>query len=421
MPIVGGKLVTTGSGDQSVTTPFPPDIVLLLYNNFGTEHVWQSSPGALGMGYIHRHVSGDPSSGGPGSFSSTEEWSGNQASSSFLWDVAVWMRTGTSSGPALYAIDVGSTGFTLRYAGGFSGGSGNPIYWMAIGDEDISLAKKFWTNSTPSHDCGFEPTFAFGTGSGSFTNGIGSITFGDYSVPTWGAAAFNDGPWAESIFHALNDDSTNNIFWQFTGRDGTPVADFGYADAIKIGHSIALSRIYRLSATGTVVNNAVVGPVFGFLADWGRLATVIADKLLGWNGGFIPSSTVGGQVTVEVPIDIEAIIFFGNSYWEHQLDVDFNGYLGGSAFGYVTKTGEMAVTAAGGRRPLSSSRFQSDQYCWVSNFTQPVGSATYGTAEINGNTFTVTTSANGNPPGYVGFMALGFEPEAPGFFRVVYR
>ncbi len=417
MPIRGGKFITSGSGDQFIATPFAADIVMLLYNNNSVQDTWESLPGALGMGYVHRDLGA-----GPGSFSSTEEWSGNQASSSFLWDVAVWMRTGTSSGPALFSISFENDGFWLRYSGGFSGGAGNPLYWMAIGDEDLSLAKASWTESSTDFDCGFEPTFLFGTGSGSFASGTGSITFADYSLPTWGAASFNDGAWSENIAHMLNDDSTNNYFYQYGDRSGPPRAYFGWADAIKIGHSIALTRLFSFSVSGTHVQCGLEGPIFGFLGEHGRLATIISNKMLGFNGMFTPSDVIGEDVIVETPIDIEGIVFFGNSPQDHQLDGDFNGYYGGSSFGYVTKNGEMAVTAAGGRRPLSTTRFQSDQCAWVSNFTLPMGGVgNQGTAEILGNSFKVTTTANGKNATPVGYMALGFEPEAPGFFRVVYR
>lgn len=428
MPIVGGKYITTGSGDQFIATPFRPDIVLLLFNNNAVQDTWEALPGCLGMGFVHKPIIPDISladwaQGYPGSISAQEEWSGNSGASSYLWDVAAWMRTGTSTGAALYGLDLSDTGFTLRYSGGFDGGAGNPLYWLAIGDEDLNITKTYWDNSTADFDCGFEPTFLLGAGSGSIGGGVASITFADYGIATWGLASFNDGPYSENIAHMIADDSTNNFFFQYSGRLSGPKAYFGYGDAVNIGHSIATTALFTLDVSGTHITNGMEGPIFGFPANYGRIGTVIADKLLGFNGGFVPSDTIGGEVIIDTPIDIEAIVFFGNSPQENQLDTDFRGYLGGSSFGYVTLDGVMAVTAAGGRKHSTlggSTRFQSDQYAWVSNFTDPLsGSGCYGTAEILGTSFKVTTASAAKYPTYVGFMAIGIESDAPGFFRVL--
>jgi hypothetical protein len=290
---------------------------------------------------------------------------------------------------------------------------------MAIGDEELRIAKTYFTEADVDFDVGFEPTMGFVTGSGSNGGGFGSVTFGDYSVPTWGIIDFIDG-YSENIAHMLQDSSSVNYFFQYGGRSGTPKAYIGYGDAIKVGGGLDLTSLFTFEAVGTHVTNHEEGPIFGFPADNGRVGMVLTDKLIGYNEAFTPAQDVGDFVIVETPIDIEAIVFFCNSPQFQQTPTVVD-YRGGSAFGFVTKTGEMGVVAAGGMRNVASSRFQSDQFCWVSNFTDPLGTAHYGIAEILGNTFKVTTVVAGTYTSPVGFMAIGVETEAPGFFRVIYR
>lgn len=420
MPIVGGKFITSGSGDQFVATPFPPDVVMLLYNNNTVEHTWEALGGCLGMGWINRNNPGVDTN--PGSFGSGEVWSGNQASSSWLFDVAIWSRTSAGSGAALFAIQMDDNGFTLRYSGGFAGGAGRPIYWMAIGDESLNIAKTYFTTGAApeSFECGFEPSVAFVAGSGGTSGGYGSVTFADYSVPTWGIASFGEELWSQNIFHGLQQSSSLNWFLQIGDRAGLGKAHIAAVDAIKVGGGVDLSTLFTLVPDGTALTQHTEGPVFGFPADNGRIGLVIADKFLAYND-IVPTPVgVGDELIYETPIDIEAIVFFCNSPNEQQTPT-IPDFYGGSAFGYVTKRGDMAVTAAGGSRLVTSARFQSDQYAWVSNFTDPFGTAHYGIAEIIGNSFKLTTSVADNYPAEIGYMALGFESEAPGFFRVVYR
>ena len=439
MPVAAGRHVLTGSGDQAISgLGFSPDLILLFFSNNGVEDTWELSGGITGMGIVNRNGT-QPGTvdNAPSSASAHEIWSSNYPYSSYLYDVAVWARSSPGGGGyALYGIQIGLDGFTLRYSGGYSGGSGNPIYWIAFGEEDELFTQRglFYpgqnTMTTP-----FKPLTGFSVGSGGVTSGGhgsggASFTSADSDICTW---AFT------SVWDAVNEDPDElvAIYMQRGVRALSSVCSFFnnidtdlthfesnqlYADAILIGGGLDFFGMFSHGATDTSYSAIHGFPGVGFIADDGRISVTAVGGLAGFGGQVTPSSTIGGEVEVQTPFDVEAVLFMCPSYRDYTgLTSDATGATG---FGFMCPAFE-AVIASGARLGVSTARFQSPNYSWVSNFTEvdSVGvSPSYGNTEITSNGFKVITATNGQPMEAMMFMALGFPVvDAPGFFRVVHR
>jgi len=425
MPAAGGIHILTGSGVEPVNIGFAPDVVLMFYSNHGVVDTWQTLGGAVGLGVACRQVPGNDDL--PANFNAHELWSGNTPSSSYLFNVGYWARQSHGGGDG-YAGGVRfftSTGFSFVYSPGFAGGAGNPIYWLALGDEPELVAKylHFRIGDEGFKTTGFLPTVAFAVGSGGLSNSDGSITLADSSCPCWGIGTL--------------DESETDIMYLSSGIDNSSIDNYmvGERDDNFMLNSdpIIVAQQHDNGQWWFARNDtqfAANEDPFGFGADNLRLATAVLGGIVGYEGAVLPSSVVDGEVEVEVPFDVHAVIFFCNS--PSMLEDFGNEIYGGRAFGFACKDGSQAVVANGGHAfgttlgPLGMMRFQSGQNAWASNFTEssPGNFAlnpSYGSAEITPNGFKVKTSIVGSPMHSINFVALGYADEGAGFFRVVHR
>ena len=426
MPVASGKHILTGSGVEVVTINFRPDLVLLFHSNNGVQDTWESLGAAVGMGIAVRKSPTDSGSL-PQNITTHELWSGNTPTSSYLNNVGFWARA--THGGGGYAGGVRfftNTTFSFVYSPGFEGGAGNPVYWLAFGGEDdfVTNYQHYRIGDDGFKTVGFEPTAAFVLGSGGLSNTDGSITLADSSCPCWGATAFADGGGNTGTIVSLSsgvDHGTVDNF--FIGDIGNLIC----ADPISAGQQHLIGQWdFARNSTQFRANESD----FGLPADNLRLGAAVCGGLAAHIGNVLPANSVGGVVLEPTPFEPVAVIFYGNSPFSQE---DFgNEVYGGRAFGFVEQNGGQAIVANGGHAfgttmgALGMSRFQSDQYCWASNFTEVSSQSyslnpTYGHAEIPPGVdgFNVITDVIGNPMRSVNYIALGYPADYSGFFEIL--
>jgi hypothetical protein len=430
MPVEGGCHILSGSGDQFISTSFDPDLVLLFFSNHGTEGTVQALGGVIGMGTVNRTLPTEPPFPFPGSASAHALWYNNLVASGYLWDVAVWGRaTNGVDGYALYGIDIGSGGFTLRYSGGFDGGGGNPIYWIAFGAEDDFIVHRgFHFSGKPEEPTPYLPTVGFAVGSGGTgpipTDGS-SVSFTNWAVSTWGMWAADEGiaspptSWPNRTLQSLvgfNANAGNNTF--FVGEDFDNNQLYAEAQTFGSGMPFGMFSHYR---TLTDYGALEGWPGLGFDGDSGRLSIVSMSKLIGVTGTFIPGENNGDEVEIPIPFDVQAVVFMT------RLENEYTGipvhFTDGIANGFCTINDFQAVIATCGRAfdAPAQARYQNQGLAWVSSLQADAAGLHAGSAEITPNGFKLTTAVDTRSARPVSFMALGFPEEGPGFFRVVHR
>lgn len=436
MPVKGGRLYLSGSGEQPVVVGFSPDIVLFFYLSSDVEDAFQSLGGCVGFGFSNR-TNGVPGSAEelPPGATADELWAGNTPTSDYRSGLSIYQRIthGSPSGVAMGLRRITTDGFVLDYASGFTGGAGRPIYWLAIGDEpNLEVARSFITRSHDSFVTGWQPSVGFSVGSGGNTPGGTGDNGNPYlsaisDIPTWAISSvfnefdafFENADRCIYMMRAIREASGSNAAFDSINATLPPRQSQLYADEYLTGTGFSFG-MFTHGSTPTTYEAPHGHPGVGFVADDGRLAVATVSALVGFGGIVTPSNVVGGEVDVEVPMNVEAVIFMCPSF--NQSGGIANDVIFGSGFGFVTAE-EQAVVTLGGHYNIGMARFQSFQRAWVSNFTQTAigGSGSVGTAEITPEGFKLTTTENGQPAQPIMYMALGFPDEGAGFFRVVHR
>lgn len=436
MPIRGGRLYLSGSGEQTVMLDFTPDIMLFFYLSSDVEDTFESLGGCVGFGFSSRSngLPGTAEELPPGA-TADELWAGNTPTSDFRSGLSIYERVthGSVSGVAMGTRRIIPNGFVLDYASGFEGGAGRPIFWLAIGDEpNLEVKRDYITRVHSSFPTGFQPYVGFSVGSGGGTPGGTGDSGNPYlsaisDIPTWAISSvfnefdafFENADRCIYMMRAIRAASGSNAVFDSINATLPPRQAQLYADEYLTGTGFSFG-MFTHGSTPTTYEAPHGHPGVGFVADDGRLAVATVSALVGFGGIVTPSNTLGGEIEVEVPMEVHAVIFMCPSF--NQSGGVANDVIFGSGFGFVTDE-EQAVVTLGGHYNTGMARFQSFQRAWVSNFTQTAigGSGSVGTAEITPTGFKLTTTENGQPAQPIMFMALGFIEEGAGFFRVVHR
>jgi hypothetical protein len=435
MPVKGGRFTLSGSADFSITgLGFSPDLILFFWNNTTAENVLEAVGGIAGFGYTCRNndLPGTVNSHPP-TASTHELWQGNRASSAYLATFAHWVRSGHGGGGfAVSCRSLDLDGFTMGYDPDFTGGAGYIVYYLAFGEEpDLLTRRDYFTRVDSSMPTPFPPLTGFSVGSGG-SNPFGSGGGGGSFIP---APAADVGTWALTNVYDVEENGREVAIYMQRGLiNGSSVAtmlnnidsDLShfenhqlYADTVQVGGGLDFFGQFNHSADDTHYFASHSHPDIGFVATDGRISVAAVGGLMGYGGQVTPSSVIGGEVEVAVPLDVEAVIFFCPS---HRFYTDFTSFVvGGTGFGFMEPDFQ-AVVMVGGEWDDASARWQSPLHSWVSNITQPTGGApSYGTCEITPTGFKLITAANDQPMEAIMYMAYGFIQEGAGFFRVVHR
>lgn len=436
MPVKGGRLILSGSGEQPVDLDFTPDIVLLFYLSSDVEDAFESLGGCVGFGFSNRSngLPGTAEELPPGA-TTDELWAGNTPTSDFRSGLSVYQRIshGSISGVAMGMRRIVVNGFVLDYASGFAGGAGRPIYWLAIGDEpNLEVKRDYITRVHDSFVTGWQPRVGFSVGSGGGTPGGSGDSGNPYlsaisDIPTWAISSvfnefdafFENADRCIYMMRAIRSASGSNAAFDSINATLPPRQSQLYADEYLTGTGFSFG-MFTHGSTETTYEAPHGHPGVGFVADDGRLAVATVSALVGFGGIITPSDDIDGEIEVEVPMDVQAVIFMCPSF--NQSGGIANDVIFASGFGFATAE-EQAIVTAGGHYNTAMARYQSFQRAWVSNYTQTGigGSGSVGTAEITSNGFKLTTKENGQPAQPIMYMALGFPDEGSGFFRVVHR
>ena len=432
MPVAGGKLILSGSGEQPVSgLGFSPDIVLFFYLSSTVEDVFESLGGCVGFGFSNRSngVPGSAEELPPGA-TTDELWSGNTPTSDYRSGLSIYQRVnhGSITGVAMGLRRITTDGFVLDYASGFSGGAGRPIYWLAIGEEpDLEVKRDFLTIAHDSFVTGWQPHTSFSVGSGG-GNPTGNGDSGNpylsaiSDIPTWAVSSVVDefedaihGLRSIYMMRAIREASGSNAAFDSINATLPPRTAQLYADEYLTGTGFSFGMFDHGSTLDSYLGTHGY-PNVGFIAQDGRLTTCTLSTLFGWGGIITPSDTVGGEIEVDVPMEVEAVIFMCPSF--NQSGGIANDIIFASGFGFVTKDFQAIVTL-GAHYNVGMARFQSSSAAWVSNFTETAigGGGSYGTAEITQTGFKLTTVDNAQPARPIMFMALGFPEPGAQFFR----
>jgi hypothetical protein len=437
MPIAGGRHVLSGSGDQTITTGFRPDLVLIFFSNFSTEGTREDLGSLIGMGTVSKSQPGDwiPEPF-PVSSMAQAMWYDNLVVSAYNDDLTVYGRSDAhnNAGYALYGFDIGATSFTLQYA--VAGGAGNPLYWLAFGEEDeFDVRRAFFRSGVSEQSMPFTPTVGFAVGSGGGGMWDGSGNAGDYTgggastsdwfaISTWGIWAADEGvaepptTWSDRVLQStpvFNPNAGNNVFLvgQFLGNNQLYGEGNTFGTAIPVG---MFSHYRTDTAYGALEGN----PGLGFDTDVGRLSVTAVSRLIGLSGSVVPAAGAGGEVFVPVPIDVQAVIFMArmDNQYLATTPATFND---GIMNGFIAENGFQAVIASVGRafNTPSMARYQNQDRAWVSSLEAGSAGIHAGTAEIVPGGFKLTTIEDSRTAREISFIALGFPEEAPQFFRVL--
>ena len=435
MPVAGGKLVLSGSGEQPVTgLGFSPDVILQFYLSSTVEDTFESLGGCVGFGFSNR-TNGLPGTAEelPPGATTDELWAGNTPTSDYRSGLSVYQRVshGSITGVAMGARRITTDGFVLDYASGFSGGAGRPLYWLAIGEEpDLEVKRDFITRVHDTFTTGWQPRVSFSVGSGG-GNAAGSGDSGNpylsaiSDIPTWAVSTvfnefapsfFTEGLRSIYMMRAIRVASGSNAAFDSINATLPSRQAQLYADEYLTGTGFSFG-MFTHGSTPTTYTAPHGHPGVGFVAVDGRLMTCTLSALVGFGGIVTPSDDIGGEVEVAVPMPVSAVIFFCPSF--NQSGGIANDVIFASGFGFAT-TDFQAVVTAGGHYNTGMARFQSSSAAWVSNYTETSigGGGHYGSAEITPNGFKITTIDNAQPAQPFMYMALGFLDEAPGFFRI---
>jgi hypothetical protein len=399
---------------------FRPQIVVLMTVGLTSENSWKTVAGIDGgMAIFSENTVSSPGI----TTGLTETWDSNIKPASFWSDTGViWFRG--QGGAAIYLAGVHDDGFYVGYPGGFEGGYGMFCYYLAIAQEDAQVAQMYGYEGVSPAAVGFEPDIYMVLGSGGLSSGTGAIAFADFDVPSWGFGGFDNQKdslvQTEWMANGLAHGETVEQQRWFLDGDGDQWVMDGFTASQILGNT---AYYYGRSAT-----EFSIGTVDGFPGgDFTRVGVHFMSDAL-YAGSVVTPPPVGSPVDVDVGISPECVIFLGPQTNHGNL---FGIPWGGRCFGFLTADFQCCIAFGAQQRASDNdpigrvASFCSSDIGWISNFTSDEvadpSNPNYGTAELLPGGFRLDTLAMPKTNQYLRYVAYGFEEEAPGFFRVVYR